>query len=257
MVSPRFLLQFLEGFAGRGGAIKGDFQQFLDLDALLGGNSSPPQTDAIKAGEVIVAIRQAVGGHVLAERGIPPNHAEIPDVDELVQSGSAAKEIARSDVHVAGDHDVIGEYIAVTDVAVMTDVGVRHEKVLAADGGPSPVGGAAVDGNVLAHDGFRADPHTAVRCVIKGQVLWVTTNDRGMADHAAATELDFIQDLGVGFYGATFSDHRARFNDCIGADLYILSDSGTGIDKGGRVDTRAVHDSARVDQKTLIACPFP
>jgi hypothetical protein len=96
--------------------------------------------------------------HVAGHRRVVGDERVRTDLAELVDRRQAAHDHPVADLHVATQRRVVCEHALAADAAIVRDVRVRHEKVVAADYGHALVlGRAAIQRHALANDVAVAD----------------------------------------------------------------------------------------------------
>ena len=111
--------------------------------------------------------------------------------------------------------------------AVVGDVAVGHEEVVAADPRHPRVGGAAVDGDVLAEDVAVADLH-AGRLVVVLEVLRPFAEDGAAEDLVVAAHGQRADQVGVRPEHAARPDADPALDDDEGPDLHVVGELGLG-----------------------------
>ena len=143
--------------------------------------------------------------------------------------------------YMPGQEAVIGDYILIADDYVMAHMASRHEEVVITDARPPTPGSAAVDSDVFAQVVAAADPHPALQGGVKGEILWVSPNDRCAADVISRAKLDLAAQLGMCGNSASGSDFGRFGNNCVGPDLNAIIKLGALLDDGGFVNHDGLH----------------
>src|SRR5207253_5760773 len=117
----------------------------------------PPHADDVDADDGVDLLLDHERRDVLGGRRQAAEQGQPADADELVYGAVAGEvDVVLQDA-VAAEQGAVGQDAAVADLAVVGDVAAGHEEVAAADARGPRLGGAAVDGDVLAEDVAVAD----------------------------------------------------------------------------------------------------
>src|SRR5690606_25972626 len=155
---------------------------------------------------------------VLEHRAVGRTHGPGADVAELMNSGVAAENDAIPHMHVAGDGRVVGHDDVVTDDAIMGDMYIGHQQVVAADGGHATVlHGAPMQGAAFANDIVVADDQPG-RLTMVFLVLAILADGGELENPVALAD------------GRRPTDHHVRSNDRSRTNLDIRPDQGPGAD---------------------------
>lgn len=112
-LGPGALGGLFEGFGEGDAGAEAEEEELFDGEAGFGIEAGAAEADGVEAGELILAVCDAVGWDVLADGGVSLDHGEVADADELVEARAAAEEGAVADVDVTGEEDVVGEDVVV------------------------------------------------------------------------------------------------------------------------------------------------
>ena len=85
------------------------------------------------------------------------NHDESPDVHELVERRATAEKRAVINPNVTGQQTIVRDDDIVADLAIVSDVRPRHQKILVADCRRAALGATAMNSAVFADDVVVAD----------------------------------------------------------------------------------------------------
>src|SRR5262245_19602450 len=147
---------------------------------------------------------------------------------------------AVADFHITAQQSAIGKDDMVPELAVMADVGSRHEKIMVADRGCRRWGSGAMDLHVLTKNIMVANMQEGLRARV-GLVLRRTAQHSTWMDFVVFADIRPAGEAGVRHHaGATF-DSNAPFDNNVRTDLDVAVDLGFGVNhRGGMNRHRSV-----------------
>lgn len=203
----------------------------LDFGALFRGKACAFEADEIERCELILSVRHAVGGDVLADRSIALDDGVIADVDELVKRGSSTEKTAIADANVAGEQNIVCQHIVIADLDIVSEVHACHQKIVVADASNAAAFRASMDGDIFAQSIVFTDDHARIRAGIKVQVLRVGANDRAPTDAIVCGNGDISLDQDMACDVAVIADDNRAVNDRKRADANMFADLRLGRDQ--------------------------
>ena len=208
----------------------------------LGGKSLAFQAHAIHAKAARAARRDDFRErrHVLGDDGVRGDVGMFADAAELMHGAERADLRVVFDGDVAGESGAIHEDVEIAELAVVPDVRVRHDEIVAADARDAAAFYRAAihraefvefiviadfDGNALAFVGevlrIAADDSEGIDVVGAAQARGAV-HDGVMIEDAAVAELDFFADDSEGADFCVLADLRGGRNDGAGINLTHL-----------------------------------
>ena len=153
-----------------------------------------------------------------------------------MDGGGAADDGVVADLHMAAHDGVVGDDDAVAEQAIMRDVDDGHQHTVVPHLGQAAAsGGAAMDGDVFAHQGagadFGAGGFTLVFQVLRGEAHGAEREQRG-----ARADVGVAIDDNVGDEFGAILDHHIRADGAERADFHPGPELRPGGDDGERVD---------------------
>lgn len=159
----------------------------------------------------------------------------LTDLAELMDAGEAGNNGEVADGAVAAECGIVGENAVVADEAIVGDMGVGEEEVIVADAGGDLLGGATVDGGVLA-EGIPVSDDQSGRLAVVFQVLGELTDGREGEKGVVLPDGGVAFDDDMGFKHAARADLDVGPYNAEGADLHVAGQLGSGVDDGSWVD---------------------
>ena len=123
---------------------------------------------------------------------------------------------------VTGQESAVRKDTAVPDAAIMCDMAIGHEKILAADVRRARSTSAAMDSDVFAEDIAIADVQGS-RLVIVFEMLGILAEDCPAENEIALSQSKRAPEISVGSNDATRTDLYLAFDNAVSANLHIGS----------------------------------
>src|SRR5262249_55729387 len=154
-------------------------------------------------------------------------------------------------------HRVVGKSHVVADVAVVADMGARHEEAARADlGQPAAILGADIEGDALADVAVGADHQPGRPAAVTHRLR--RRPERGKrCDDGARTDRGVAADVHVRDQAATFADRHMRPDHAIGPDGRVGRDLGRRVDHGRRMNARHDYPSEIMAPTSASATSWP
>lgn len=226
--------------------------EFLDLPAVLKGESGAAEADGIDSGDAVVSDADQKGRDVLTESGGALDHAVVSDPNELMENGSAAEEATIPDGDMSAHQAIVGQNIAVAEKDVVTEMDSSHEEVIVPNCGGFGLG-AAVDGDKLADVISESDPDASGFGGIPGKILRRRPEDGRGSDGCFRTDLDRSLEKGVGTDLAAGVQGNRTFDDGIGTNDDSRGQSGFRRNESGGMNG---HSRVTRAEQWLIVGPI-
>ncbi len=153
----------------------------FELQPLFAAEAHTAQAHHIETADAVVAARHGEWRQILADGRAALHEGECSDAHKLMNQAIAGDEGAVADGHVPGQQRAVGHDDVVSEHDVMSDMAVRHQKIVRADAGLLGQLVRTMNRGMFAEDIVVANAQ-AGRLVLILQIL------RGVADHAAGVE---------------------------------------------------------------------
>jgi hypothetical protein len=199
----------------------GEFDVLYDL-ARVG---TPPQAHDVETEKFIALRAQTKRRHILRNPRPSADHRALADPAVLVYDGAPADKGMVSDLHMAAEEYGICHDHALADPTVMCNMGGSHDEAIGANLGKPIFARRAIDRDVLANNGARADSNAGMEASVETQIL------RRTAQHGKRVHLDF------GLQDAMSADHRMGVYDAGFAELSAILHQRGGMDFRSAIDT--------------------
>ena len=155
-----------------------------------------------------------------------------------MNTGTTAQKAVVTQVNMSAEHDVVSEYVFVTDGTIMTYMRANHKEVIMADDGFPILVQAAVNGDIFPNRVFGTDNNTTADLGIEFNRLRVAANDCTGPDHAILANGYITEQLYVGMDPGSAADTNTVFDDCECPDFDIVGDAGVRADDGAFVNVQ-------------------
>src|SRR5688500_10415494 len=220
----------------------------LQLAHDLVGKAASLEPHAIEPVELHrVADRLDERRHVLRDARAAANEAVTTDLHELMHRGQPGEDRAVLHRHVTRQLRGVRDDHAVSDVAVVREVHVRHQEAPLPDGRLERLGGAAIDRRVLADTGAVADLDPRL-LALELQVLGVSAKHRADPYDDVRAEPNVLFQHGTGLDRAPIADHAAVADDGVRADGHVVPELRPRRHDRGRMDSG--HHSGRLAHRS-------
>src|SRR5712692_1430416 len=210
----------------------------LDHADALGVEPAALQANRVHAEAARLALgdHQRKRRHVLRDHGRSPDVGVAPDAAVLVHGTERAQAGVVFDRHVAGKRGAVGKDGVVAHAAIVCDVRIGHEEIVAADAGDAAaLPGAAADGDELAEDVRIAGRELGALAAIL-QVLRVAADRaKGMEDVPAPKPRRAVHGS-VRMQHAIFAQLDLVAHDGVRADAHARPQPDTRRNNGAGID---------------------
>jgi hypothetical protein len=190
------------------------------------GSSHPDQVD--RADFRIVASaseheRRDVGGNSAAAA----DKGKLADRREVMHDAVARHDRSIMDVNVPAEQHAIDQKRVVEDMAVVSDVRVRHQHVAVADAGPMVfLLGSATDSDAFAKEVVVADFDSGVGIGSEADILRLATDHTVRPEPVSLADNDFALHNDIAVKRRAVADRDVGTNDAERADFDIVADPG-------------------------------
>ena len=152
-----------------------------------------------------------------------------------MNAGPSAHKTVAAYLYMPAEHNVVGHYVAVSNVAIMAHVGAYHKEVFLADDSVFALGQAAVHGDMFPDGIVRAYDDAAFGLRVEIDGLWVSADNCTGPDSAIFPDACVAQQMNVGMDFGSTANGDAVFDDSECTNLDIFGDIGIRADDGGFV----------------------
>lgn len=160
-------------------------------------------------------------------------HGELTDLAELMHGGERGEHRVSADFCMAADHGVIRQHNVIGDIAVMSNMSIRHDEAMRADARRARFTGAAMNRHELANDVVIANEQMAgIDSAVERSIL------RVVAENRAAVNVIVAADRRVLVHDRVRTQNGVIADAATGSDERAGADRNTGAQFGGVIDDR-------------------
>jgi hypothetical protein len=123
------------------------------------------------------------------------------------------------DHHVTGQQRTVGQNNAIADPAVVSDMGMRHDKVIVADQRRGALFGSTVNGRVFPNQIVFSDADSALNFFFEAPILRYMSDNSPHMNFCVLADFSGTGDVGMGINFDPFGKSDAIIHDRIGTDL--------------------------------------